>query len=104
MTTKGNTNLEIIQGDTFGLTIKLENVDLDTIEKVYFTCDTLKISKEFERRDDAYYLEISCEETCNLNKIVCCYDITAFFVGNKVKTVEYRGTIRILEKVNKVNS
>ena len=103
MKVKGNTNLQIIQGDTFGLSIKLQNVDYDTIEKIIFSSATLGISKEFQKRENDYYLELSCGETCILSKIVCCYDITAFFIGNKTKTLEYRGTISVLEKVNKTD-
>lgn len=102
MLTKGNTNLEIIQGDTFSLTIRLENVDLDTIDKVYFSCNELGICKEFVRNEDVFELDISCDETCNFEELICCYDLTVKFIGNKTKTIEYRGKLTVLEKVNKV--
>jgi hypothetical protein len=102
MPNKRNTDLELVQGDTFLLNVTLENVDLDQIEKVYFSCKELCLCKEFVRNGDVFELEISCDETCNLNKTICCYDITAVLAGNKVKTVEYRGTIQVLEKTNKV--
>lgn len=102
MLSKGNTNLEIIQGDTFSLTIRLENVDLTTIDKVYFSCKELGICKEFFRMEDAFDLDIPCTETCDYKKTVCCYDITIKFNSGRTTTVEYRGKLKILPKVNEI--
>lgn len=102
MITKGNTDLTIIQGDTLSLTIRLENVELTSIDKVYFSCSELNITKAFEQRDDIFELNIDCEETCDFKPSVCCYDITILFTNKKVKTIEYRGKISVLKKVNVV--
>lgn len=102
MLTKGNTNLEIIQGDTFSLTIRLENVDLSTIDKIYFSCKKLGICKEFRRMNDAFDLDIACTETCDYNVTMCCYDITVKFKSSRTTTVQYRGKIKVLPKVNEI--
>lgn len=102
MKTKGNTNIEIIQGDTLSLTIRLENVDLTAIDQVYFSCSDLNITQAFVKKDDVFELNIDCEETCKFKPSVCCYDITIHFNNNTVKTIEYRGQLKVLKKVNVV--
>jgi hypothetical protein len=102
MITSGNTKLEIIQGDTFYLSIRLKNTNLDNVEKIYFSCSKLDVLKEFVKNDDVFELEIDSAETSNFNEGAFSYDITVVFVGNKVITAQYKGTINVLEKYNKV--
>lgn len=103
MITKGNTNIEVIQGDTLSLAIRLENVNLSSIDKVYFSCSEFNITKAFEQKEDVFELSIDCDETCNFEPLTCCYDITIHFTDKTVKTIEYRGKLTVLKKVNRVN-
>lgn len=94
--------ITIIQGDTLSLNVRLKNVDLSTVDAVYFSCEELGVCKKLELVDGVYELELSCDETCNFKKTVCCYDLTIRFNGNKVKTIQYRERLEVLPKVNKV--
>lgn len=94
--------IKIIQGDTCNVTVRFSNVDISLIKKVYFSCKELEITKELMLVDDRYVLELSCNETCDLKKTICCYDLTVYFQDESVKTVEYRGRLTVLEKYNKV--
>lgn len=104
MTTKGNTYLEVIQGDTLMLTIRLENIDLSTIDKIYFSCSDLNLIEEFEKNeDDSYKLVVGSNVTKSFIPSTYNYDITINFSDNRVKTIEYCGEINILKKTNTVN-
>lgn len=99
---KGNTNFNIIQGDTFAKGISFGNLDLETIEKICFSCAELNIIKDFKKEYNEYYLEISAEETATYPVIVTDCDITILFKDKTVETIKYRTIIEVLEKINKV--
>lgn len=102
MLVQGNTRLEIIQGDTFLLTVKFKNTNLDSIDEVYFSCKELGLVQAFVRNGEYYDLELTCDQTCEFKPVICCYDITVKFKDTRTKTAEYRGSLRIYEKVNEV--
>lgn len=95
--------ITLIQGDTLEKQIILKNVDVTTIEAVYFSCKELNLCRECIRTGEIFKLEISCEETCQFKTQTCCYDITIKFKGDKIKTIVYRGRIKVLPKVNEVD-
>lgn len=95
--------LEIIQGDSFELYLSINDVNYADIDNIYFTSSELKINKKFELVDSDFILILSSEETLALSPIISTdYDITVYFNDSTVKTVQYRGRIKVYEKTNKV--
>lgn len=95
--------LEIIQGDSFELYLSIADVDYTDIKDIYFTSAELHINTKFELKNGDYILNIPAELTSTLLPVISTdYDITVYFTDNKVKTVKYRGKIKVYEKTNKV--
>lgn len=99
----GNSNIEIIQGDSYQLNITLEGVEVDTIQNIYFSSQALEISKELIKKTNSFALNFSPEETNKFKKGYYDYDLTIKFMDDNIKTIIYRSNISILPKTNGVN-
>lgn len=99
-------DIVIIQGDTYQKNVLVEGVLLDTIEGVYFSCGKLNISKEltFDENLNAWVLLFTHEETQSFKPIVTDYDITVKLFGNNIKTGLHRGRLQVSEKNNPVEA
>lgn len=96
--------LEIIQGDSFDLEIELEDVDVLTVDKIIFSSVMLDVKYEAQWSDEAntYLVSITSKETSLFEPMKASYDITVFFVNDKVATAHYNGILLVKEKVNEV--
>lgn len=100
----GNSNIEIIQGDSYQLNITLEGVELETISNIYFSSNSLDITKELVKEQDVFQLILASNETLNFKIGIFDYDLTIKFVDAKIKTIIYRSLISILPKINEVDT
>lgn len=100
----GNKNINIIQGDTYTREVTLQNVDIELIKDIYFSCSALSLCKklEYEEETKVFNLTFTSKETKELPKGIYNYDLTIEFVQETFKTVQYKSTITVLEKNNKV--
>ena len=62
--------LKLIKGDTLSLNISFTEVDIDLIDKVYFTCEQQNLKQEFTLQDDQFMLNIGPERTSLLKAIM----------------------------------
>ena len=92
--------ITIIKGDTLSLTININGVDLEKIDKVYFTSSQQNINQQLIFQDDKYILNIEPNVTSKFDEIVCDYDITIVFKSGKTYTSIYRASLVVLPKVN----
>lgn len=99
----GNSNIEIIKGDTYQLNITLEGVELKTISNIYFSSKSLDITKELVKQQNEFKLILEPNETIKFKIGSFDYDLTIKFVDDKIKTIIYRSFISILPKINEVN-
>lgn len=100
------TDIIIIQGDTYQKNVSIEGVYLDSIEGVYFSCGKLKLSKKlpYDSTIGRFTLILTSEETTALKPIVTDYDITVKFFDSKIRTGLYRGKLIVSEKNNPVEA
>lgn len=99
------TDIVIIQGDTYQANVTVEGVeDLAVIENVYFSCSKLEMTKEltFDPETETYVLLLSSEETSALYPQTTNFDITVKFFDSKIKTGLYRGKLIVCDKNNPV--
>ena len=97
-------DIVIIQGDTYQKNVLIEGVLLDAIEAVYFSCGKLNLSKQlpFDSSLQRFTLILSHEETQALKPIVTDYDITVKLFGDTIRTGLHRGKLIVLDKNNPV--
>lgn len=93
----------IVQGDNYNLEIELENMELDIEINIFFTCEKLGLCKKlyYDEIYKSYVLSLLPSETKDLPKGIYDYDLT-IKLSNSIKTFQYKSTIVILEKNNKV--
>ena len=80
------------------------DVDIELIDKVYFTCSQQNINELFTLNDDIFVLSLSPEITSDLKEITCDYDITVVFLGGETMTSIYRSAFTVLPKTNPINT
>ncbi len=99
------TDIVIIQGDTYQKNISVTGVFLSSIEGVYFSCGKLNLSKklEFDEILNKFVLILTPEETSSLKPIVTDFDITVKLL-DKIQTGVYRGKLIVAEKTNPVEA
>lgn len=101
---RGNTNIEIIQGDSYTKLVKIKSGDFEItpVPKIVFTCEDLNIEKELMQTDDKrYVLYFAAEETALWKVYRGTCDFTVF-IGEEVLTVLHDVSFRVLKKKNKV--
>lgn len=98
----GNTSIEIIQGDSYQRNITFSGSLSDFISSVFITCQGLGLCKSLQKQEEKYIFYLSSEETSSLQEYYGSYDLTVTFIDNKIKTLCYNATIKILPKINKV--
>jgi len=98
-------DIVVIQGDTYQKNVSIEGVFLESIESVYFSCGKLNLEKElyYDESINKFVLLLTSEETKNLKPIVTDFDITVKIIG-KVITGLYRGKFIVAEKNNRVEA
>ncbi len=98
-------DIVIIQGDTYQKNVSIDGVFLSSIEGVYFSCGKLNLSKklEWDESINKFVLLLTSEETQSLKPIVTDFDITVKIIG-KVTTGLYRGKLIVAEKNNPVEA
>lgn len=96
--------IRIVQGDTYNCEIEIQGLDIFLIENIYFSCEQLNICKkvEFDEELQVYNLTFNSQETENFKNGVFNYDLTFKFFNDSIRTVQYKSTITILKKTNKV--
>lgn len=92
--------ITIIKGDTLSLTINIDGIALETIDKVYFTSSQQNINQKLIFQDDKYILNIEPDVTSKFSETVCDYDITIVFKNGETYTSIYRASLVVLPKVN----
>ncbi len=102
---RDQSDMVIIQGDSYQKNVYIDGVFLSAIEGVYFSCGKLNLSKklDFDDANNNWFLLLTPEETEILKPVVTDYDITVKFNGNKVQTGLYRGKLIVSEKNNPVH-
>lgn len=97
-------DMVIIQGDTYQKNVTIDGVFLSTIEGVYFSCGKLGISKKlsFDESTNRFVLLLKSNETSEFKPIVTDYDITVKFFDDSIRTGLYRGRLIVAEKNNAV--
>lgn len=102
MIVKGSSDIEIVQGDTLNLTISLLNVDKQNVQELWFSCQSLGVKDQFTYQDSCCKWVFFYENTSEWALGVTTYDITVVFIDGSVKTIQYKGSLRVLEKTNKI--
>lgn len=95
--------LKLIKGDTLSLTISINNVDADVIDKIYFTCAQQNLKQEFVLQDNQFILNIGPERTSLLKEITSDYDVTIVFKNGETITSIYREGFIVLAKPNSLD-
>lgn len=100
----GKVNITLIQGDSYQKKVKIEGVEPEVVEGVYFSSNKLEFSKKliYNQIEEKYIFEFTPEETQALPLGRGDYDITIKFIDDKIKTICYRESIEVLPKINKV--
>lgn len=103
---RNQSDIVIIQGDTYQKNLIIEGVMLDAIEAVYFSCGKLNLSQEmpYDENINRFVLLLDSDVTKNLKPIVTDYDITVKFFDDKVRTGLHRGKLIVSEKNNPVEA
>ena len=94
----------IVKGDSYSCEIELQNLNLDIdLVEIYFSCEKLKICEKlkYDEINNTYFLEFTPSETEKMEVGIYDYDFTINMSGS-LKTFQYKSTIVILEKNNKV--
>lgn len=102
MTVMGNTNITIIQGDSYVKNVTLGGVSIDIVKDIWFSSKALNINKKLSLNNGVFELKFTPEETSSLQVGNFDYDLTLRFVDENVDTISYQSLIRILEKNNRV--
>lgn len=104
-----NTNISVIQGDTLRkcftfLDAQGSALDELAISAVWFTSAGLTIGRglEYDSAEGGWILTITARETAALPPVAASYDLTVEFTGGLVRTMVYKGNVRILKKENPV--
>ena len=92
--------LKLIKGDTLSLNISISDVDVELIDKIYFTCKQQNLKQEFVLQDNEFILNINPERTSLLKEITSDYDITIVFKNGETITSIYREGFMVLPKTN----
>lgn len=92
--------LKLIKGDTLSLNILISDVDVELIDKMYFTCEQQNLKQEFVLQDNEFILNIKPERTLLLKEITSDYDITIVFKNGETITSIYREGFMVLPKTN----
>lgn len=100
----GKVNIIIVQGDSYQKKVKIEGIDNEMIEGVYFSSDKLKFSKKltYSMVEEKYIFSLTPLETETFPAGKGDYDITIKFIDDKIKTISYRESFDVLPKINKV--
>jgi len=98
---KGQKHIKVIQGDSYQLNVKVENIT-SAIDHVVVSCSKLEIKKEltFDSENNKYIFNLTPEETTNLKTGTFDYDLTIFFADENVQTIAYRSDLVVLPKTN----
>ena len=98
----GNTQISIIQGDSYQKNIVITNVDTELIESVVFSCKTLNLTRELTKSliGNKYELYFTATETLAFSVFNSNYDLTVKFKDSKIKTIVYNSFIEVLPKNN----
>ena len=101
-----NNNLSVVQGDTLGISLTLDNPEGLVIEHVHFVCKSLNIDEEFipSNGDNLWALDIDANVTQNFWIGNFSFDVTAVSDVGEVFTVIHNGNLRVLHKDNKHES
>lgn len=101
-----NNNLSVVQGDTLGISLTLDNPEELIIEHVHFVCKSLNIDEEFvpSNNDNLWALDIDANITQNFWIGNFSFDVTAVSDVGEVFTVIHNGNLRVLHKDNKHES
>lgn len=104
MRTEGNPKISIIQGDSYTREISFKGIDIELIDKIYFSSCGLNICKGLNKDIDnkLFVLHLTSNETSNFNVGVFDFDLTVKFTNKDIKTIQYKSIISILEKCNMV--
>lgn len=104
MYTEGNPKISIVQGDSYTREISFKGIELNLIEKIYFSSCGLNFCKELSKDiyNNVFVLYLSANDTSNFNVGTHDFDLTVQFTNKDVKTIQYKSIISILEKCNKV--
>ncbi len=96
-------NIRIVQGDDKHIKVKFIGDSATIVQGFYFTCATLGINKYFDQKtDDEWYINLSREETRDLDVGIHVFDITAKTISGDIVTGVYHGTVCVLKKDNMV--
>lgn len=83
---KGMRPQTIIQGKSYALRLRFGSIDLQNINKIWFSCSQLGLLKEMKFDGiDTYSFELSWEETQALNPCITTFNITVQFIGSEKK-------------------
>lgn len=101
-----NNNLSVVQGDTLGINLALDNPEGLVIEHVYFVCKSLNIDQDFipYNDNDLWMLNIDANITKNFWIGDFSFDVTAVSNLGEVFTVIHNGNLRVIYKENKYES
>lgn len=98
----GNTEISIIQGDSYQKSIEITNVDTELIESIVFSCKALNLTRELTKSliGNKYELYFTSTETAAFSVLNSNYDLTVKFNDGKIKTIIYNSFIEVLPKNN----
>ena len=97
-----NSNLKLIQGDSFQVNVTLDNVDNLIIDSIIFSCSALGLCKKLEHDLNKWVFKLTSSETKNFPKFIGDYDLTIKFIDGNTTTVIYRNSIEVLPKTNDI--
>lgn len=95
--------ITLVKGDTLSLNITINDIDIELIDKVYFTCEKQGINKQLNYIDNQFNLSISPETTILFYDMICDYDITIIFKNGETMTTIYRSSFIVLPKTNSLD-
>lgn len=95
--------ITLVKGDTLSLNITINDVDIELIDKVYFTCEKQGINKQLNYIENQFNLTIGPETTILFNDMICDYDITIVFSNGETMTTIYRSSFIVLPKTNSLD-
>ena len=98
-------SIMVVQGDILEVYFALENISVDTIDKVFFTCEKkgLQIECVYDAQAGEFALSLSSADTSDLLIGADGYDLTALLKDGNYFTLVYDGAFSVLEKKNKVS-
>lgn len=95
--------ITLVKGDTLSLNITINDVDIELIDKVYFTCVQQNIRKELILQDNQFMLNIDPSQTALFKEVISDYDITIVFKNGETMTTIYRSSFIVLPKTNSLD-